>query len=82
MFNLGYRRQLNNPEGQEKPNRVAPRDDSYESLRHNHRRGLWPARSGPYLACLRGKPAPGDGPVVRSPHRLSRRSMSLGLALV
>jgi len=61
---------------------VAPRHDFYESLSHNFRCGLWPARAGTYLACLPGRPALGDGPLVRSHHRYCRRSMSLGLALV
>src|SRR5438445_13277478 len=57
-----------------------PTDDFYESLCHNHRRGLWPAHSGTYLACLRGRPAPGDGPLVHSHHGRRRCAVSLGLA--
>ena len=55
-------------------------DDFYESICHNDRRCLWSAHSDACLACLRGRPAPGEGPLVHSHHGRRRRAMSLGLA--
>ena len=55
-------------------------DDFYESICHNHRRCLWSAHSDACLACLRGRPAPGERPLVHSHHGRRRRAMSLGLA--
>ena len=55
-------------------------DDFYESICHNHRRCLWSAHSDACLACFRGRPAPGEGPLVHSHHGRRRRAMSLGLA--
>ncbi len=60
---------------------LAPRDDSDEGISHNHRHGFWLDHSGSYLACPRGGAAPGDGPLVSSPHRRGRRSMFLGVEL-
>lgn len=51
-----------------------------EGLCHHHRRSLWPGHCGAYLACHRGRAAPGDGPLVRSHNRCGRRSQPLGLA--
>jgi hypothetical protein len=71
----------NRPDCRAPKHELAPRDDSYESLSHNHRRGLWPAYSGPYLAYRHGRAAPGERALVYSHHRGYRCSMLLGLAL-
>ena len=63
-------RHLSRPEG--------PWERFYEGLCYDHRRSLWSAYSGTYLACHRGRPAPGGATFVGSHHRCRRSSLPLG----
>lgn len=55
---------------------------SHEDIRHNHRRGIWPARRRSHLALQPGRAGLVEGSLVRGQHRYRGSVLPVGVALV